>query len=453
MRSQKQARLIVGVVALSVIVAINSYGQEKSTEKKLQLVKNAGFMQNKKHVKVLHTSALGWTAGQNVTEQFADLLSGGTIKAGDELALDHKYKIGGTQKLPDDFTLSAVKGGGFDVIDFKSKKDRKKGKQNRFLFLGNRNTLRNLTITYIGTPEPSRGAVCPKRGEAFYSGAGITAIGKRDILIENCKLYGSIGHHIKLADCSSPKILGCHIIGGYWTIIVSGHVTDMFVKNCLIEKCQGDAIKTGRGSGGGTVRPVIEDCVFQDCGRDGIDTTGGWKDSIVRNCIFRRLFSGMDIKSFFEKPSHLDNPGSNSNMLVENCKFTDIKSCMTFSTLDRGSWKHKGYFLNPENAKKYAPHDLYVNNCIIERTSSFPRGGIRAFLLKGGHSIHYKNLKFLGEKIRVVDYTNVHDTFGPKTLSKEVSDVLNYGVTGTLAPKGEAEKGGDTSVPFKYGPR
>ena len=39
------------------------------------------------HATVRHSSDLGWTAGQDVSTQFAALLSGGTIKAGDELKL------------------------------------------------------------------------------------------------------------------------------------------------------------------------------------------------------------------------------------------------------------------------------------------------------------------------------------------------------------------------------
>ena len=148
---------------------------------------------------------------------------------------------------------------------------------------------------------------------------------------------GSISHHIKLSECARPKVIGCHIVGGYWTVYLTGGVTDASFRHCVIEKCQGDAIKTGRGSGSsGVKRALVEDCVFQDCGRDGIDTTGGWEDSIVRNTTFRRLFSGLDIKSYFEKPEHLTMDCMNSGILIENCKFTDIANCVTFSTLDRG---------------------------------------------------------------------------------------------------------------------
>ena len=73
-------------------------------------------------------------------------------------------------------------------------------------------------------------------------------------------------------------------------------------------------------------------------------------------------------------------------------------------------------------------------------------------LLKGGHSIRYKNAQFRGDNVQVVGYTNVFDTFGAKSLSKEVSEALNYGVSGSLGPAGPAAAPGDRSVDFTYGP-
>ena len=159
------------------------------------------------HATVSHSSDQGWTEGQDISRQFAKLLISGIIKAGDELKLDHIYRISGTHQLPDDFTLSAVKGGGFDVIDAVSDKNR------AFLVLGNRTTLRNLTITYLNTPPPGPDAgTNPTRGKHFYPMIGITAKGKSDIRIEYCRLEGSINHQNKFSDCVRPKLIGCHII-------------------------------------------------------------------------------------------------------------------------------------------------------------------------------------------------------------------------------------------------
>ena len=38
---------------------------------------------------VLRSADLGWSAGQDISKQFVELLNNGTIKAGDELRLEH----------------------------------------------------------------------------------------------------------------------------------------------------------------------------------------------------------------------------------------------------------------------------------------------------------------------------------------------------------------------------
>jgi hypothetical protein len=175
--------------------------------------------ENSTPVRVRHSSDFGWTANRDISGQLAKLLDGGKLKADQELVLDHKYRISGSYELPDNFVLSAVKGGGFDVTDAV------KPENNRpLLELGNNNTLRNLTITYLNTPKP--GPTGEKRGINFTSRLGIQARGKHDLLIENCRLVGSIGHHLKLTDCRETKVIGCHIAGGHWSTYLVGNVTD-----------------------------------------------------------------------------------------------------------------------------------------------------------------------------------------------------------------------------------
>jgi hypothetical protein len=164
----------------------------------------------------------------------------------------------------------------------------------------------------------------------------------------------------------------------------------------------------------------------------------------------RRLFSGMDIKSYFEKPEHLSPDCSNTGILVERCTFTDMANCITFSTLDRGLVRQGSYFLDAASAQKYAPHDVDINDCVFERTGS---SGVRMLLLKGGHSIRYRNAQFWGDGIDTVKYSNVYETFGPNSLSKEVSEALNHSVSGTLGATAPPRPPGDTSVSFKCGPQ
>ncbi len=391
-----------------------------------------------------HSSDFGWNAQQDVTRPFAVLFSEGKVKAGDEVVLDHTYQISGTHELPDGFTLSAVKGGGFDVTDAT------KTNQKTFLVLGNKNTLRNLTITYLHTPPlGSAAGAGAKKGVDYSPKTGIAASGKSDVRIENCRLVGSVSSHVRLADCRRPHITGCHIMGGYWTVYLLGNVTDALFRNTVFEKCQGDGIKTVRG-GSGTQRALVEHCVFQDNGRDGIDTTGGFKDSVVRHCIFRRLFSGMDLKNSIDEPADLTSGVCNSGINVEDCRFTDMANAITFSTNDRGFVKHGKHVLNATNAPEHAPHDVDINDCIFERTGEAP---VRMLLLKGGHTIRYRNARFFGGGIDAVKHVNVYETFGANFISQEVAAALNYGVTGSLGASGHAAAPGDISVPFTCGPR
>jgi len=264
-----------------------------------------------KPLSVIRSTELGWEAGQDVTHEFATLLAKGELGAGHELVLDHTYRISGSHAVPDGATTSAVKDAGFDVtdaVDFKGSRP--------LLDLGNGTTLRNLTIRYLNTPP--LGPTGEERGVTFTGRVGIQASGKRDIRIEKCRLTGSIGHHLKLSDCVGPEVIGCHIAGGHWSVYLCGVSNGVF-RRCVIEKCQGDGIKTGGGISGIIDDMLVEECVFQDNLRDGIDTTGGFNNSVVRNCIFRRLgTSGMDIKAHYEtKTGRIEDlPPENVGILI-----------------------------------------------------------------------------------------------------------------------------------------
>lgn len=393
---------------------------------------------------VHHSSDLGWTDGQDVTDSFEDFLNN-TFQPGDELRLDHTYQIHGTHELPDNFTLSAVVGAGFEVTDADSDQGR------QFLHLGNGNTLSNLTLTYLNTPAPGPRGTNPVSGQDYYPMTGITVSDKSDIRIEYCKMHGSIGHHLKVAGGSEIEVVGSHMLGGFWTTYLAGNVSNVTFQHTVVEQFQGDAIKTGRGGAFGVKSVLVDSCVFQDGGRDGIDTTGGFLDSTVRNTIMRRLFSGLDIKSYFESEEHLSMDCLNQNISIENSTFVDMANAVVLSTIDRGLEYNDGvHFLTPDSAQVFAPHDVDIQDCIFERTGE---SDVRMLLMKGGHSVAYDNAQFCGEGIGEVKYTNVFDTFGPDTLSEEVSDALNHSVSGTLGAACLASAPGDTSVPFAYGPQ
>ena len=413
---------------------------------------------------VHHSSDLGWTADQDVTEEFASLLKSGKLKAGEKLVLDHTYRISGSHQLPDSFTLCAAEGAGLDVTDATERRDNRP-----LLELGESNTLRNLTIRYLNTPP--LGPTGEKHEKNFARRLGVYASGKSHLRIENCRLTGSIDHHLKLVDCSKPKVIGCHIAGGHWSVLLVGNVTAPVFRRCLIEKCQGDAIKTGLGGSKGVRVARVENCVFQDNLRDGIDTTGGWKDSVVRNCIFRRMGrTGMDIKAFYERKEHVSPDVGCNNILIENCRFYDMPNGIVVCTLDAGGRKgEEHHLLKAANIEAYATHDVDINDCVFGHAEkplrSAREGGygvnyptaagehMRMIHMKGAHSIRYRNARSFGERIQVVAIQNVFEVYGAAALSKEASDKLHQSVWGTVGGAATPSRPGATATPFACGPR
>jgi hypothetical protein len=415
------------------------------------------------HAAVHHSGELGWTEGQDITDTFATLRKDRTLKPGDELVLDHTYRISGSHAVPGGITISAVKGAGFDVTDAVNFKGSRP-----LLDLGNGTTLRNLTITYLNTPP--LGPTGEERGVTFTGRVGIQASEKRDIRIEDCRLTGSIGHHLKLSDCIGTKVIGCHIAGGHWSVFLCGVSNGVF-RRCVIEKCQGDAIKTGGGRSGAVSGMLIEECVFQDNLRDGIDTTGGFNDSVVRNCIFRRLgTSGMDIKAHYEtKTGRIEDlPPENVGILVEKCLFHDMPNAFVFTTLDCGRREGPGKeLLNAANMAKYAPHDIDINDCIFGHAEkplrSKQAGGYgvnypttrcehtRFIHLKDAYDIRYRNIRFFGERIMPVYIDSIG---GSRHLSKEAAEAIEPTVTGNVLNEPAPQvKSGITAVPFNCGPQ
>lgn len=415
-----------------------------------------------RQIRVRHSSDFGWTADQDVTEQFAVLLESGKLKPNEELVLDHKYRISGSHTLPDAFTLSAVKGAGFDVTDTKVLKGNRP-----LLELGDGNTLRNLTITYLDTPK--LGPTGEEPGVTFTKRLGIQANGKHNLLIENCRLVGSIGHHLKLVDCRKPKVIGCHIAGGHWSVYIIG-ISDAVFRRCLIEQCQGDAIKTGDGSRGVVQRALVEECVFQDNLRDGIDTTGGFNHSIVRNCIFRRMgVSGMDIKaSYHLKTGRFEgHPPENVGILIEKCLFHDMPNAIVLTTNDGRRQDGGPDLLTADNIKKYAVHDIQVNDCIIghvEKPLRSKRDGgygvnypsderehMRMIHLKDAYAIRYRNAQFFGERVMPV---YINSSGGTRFISKEAAEAIEPTISGNVLdePAPPVEPGVE-EIPFECGPR
>ncbi len=412
--------------------------------------------------KLHRSSDLGWKAGQDVTEAFQQLLESGKLNPGEELRLEHTFRISGSHRLPDDFTISAAEDAGFDVTDAADPNDNRP-----LLELGNGAIVRNLTITYLNTPP--LGPTGEKHDVNFTRRLGIQAREKNGIRIENCRLKGSIGHHLKFTDCSDIEVIATHVAGGHWSVLLTG-CDKLVFRRCVIEQCQGDGIKTGGGASGAVRRVLVEDCVFQDNLRDGIDTTGGFNDSVIRNCVFRRLgTSGLDLKSHYE--SRTGKIGGlapeNIGILVERCLFHDMPNALVITTLDCGRRSGPGNeLLNATNMKDYAPHDIEVNDCVFGHAEkplrSSREGGfgvnypsdqnehMRMILLKDAYDVRYRNARFFGERILPVHVSSIG---GSNHLSEEAARAIEPTISGTIGKPASPIQPGQTEIPFECGPK
>lgn len=382
------------------------------------------------------SGALGWKAGQDVTREFGALVK--NLESGDKLVLDARYDLaGGSHQFPDDFTLEAVKDGGFNITDTSNVSTFR---------LGHRNVLRNLTLSNPNAPRGTKKTTNPKRDVDYVGKKVISVSGKDDCVFEYCKFEGNIGTHIAIGGGNRHVIRHCHVVGGYWAVTFGGACLDWKVQQTYFENVVGECIKTLRGHKVGTQRALIEHCVFQGAWRDGIDTTGGFKDSIIRDCIFRRndvggVGGGIDLKKLVETATvegDLDENVMNKNVRIERCQFIDLPNAVVVSLIDRAG------ALTAVTAPMWAPHEIQINDCVVEKTEGW-QGPVRFLLVKGGHTIRWTDLQRRGDVVLVRK-----STF--KVGGDEVVGALYTDIGGkecaSAAPRSYS---GD--VPFDHGPR
>jgi hypothetical protein len=390
---------------------------------------------------IIRSASLGWAAGQNVTTQVAALVP--RLAPFDELVLDHKYELtGGPYQLPDDFTLSAVQGGGFDVTDTATAGDIS------VLKLGHRNTLRNVTISSPNAPTRLPDSLEAVKGTDFHGRRIIQSDEKDDCVIEFCRFENNIAHHLLFNGGNRCVVRHNHIAGGFWQVIMYGACLDFHFSYNLVERSVGEAIKTSVSSAArseGTQRTLVEHCIFQGARRDGIDTTGGFKDGIIRDCIFRRndpggVGGGVDIKTYYDPPMVPEPNIVNTGIRIERCRFIDVRNAVVLALVDRVP-----VLTTQELCREYAPHDLQVVDCEFERTIEWPYE-VRAFLFKGAHTVEWVNLRRIG----TVTLQGTGIIVGSEVAKQP--GVLNFGYSGTELPNG-APRGFDDSVYFVYGPQ
>jgi hypothetical protein len=385
---------------------------------------------------VWHSSQFGWKAGQDISQQFASLAKG-TFKQGDTVILDHMYKIGGSGiQLPDNFTLAAVKGGGFDVQDTTH--------GSPLISLGNGNKLDNLTVTHSKAPNTGYDGNNPAAGVDYHYGATFEIRGKNNVTVETSKFKGNVAMFFDVVNSDNLTVRNSHFDGAAYQMYWAGLNTDFRVENSLFQNALIDGIKTVAGGGMGMQRATIVNSVFEN-GRDGIDMAGGFKDSVISKSIFRNnSVTGLDIKKGIDSAADLNTNYAVSNIKISDSQFIDNQNGIVVTMLDKAG------LLTAGNANTQMPHDIQVSNSIFEKTA----GGIGkgAFLIKDGHSITWSNIKILGDldEVRIMNAEapsgwSAHDIGGTSTTG--APRPASNGYPFVAGPVSGGEGGGGSPTP------
>ena len=328
-----------------------------------------------------YSSDLGWSAGQDISSAFADLLSNGTFKAGGTLVLEDTYRISGSNlRLPENFTLTATQGAGLNVRTASATDT------SALFILSSGVTVDNVTFDVVNAPQTGYRGANPVSGTDYHTKRVLVVDGD-GVSVENSAFSGNVSMHIDVQNGDRFTLDGTAFEGGFYQVrIVGGDdatVTGSHFKNSL-----GDGIKTtATPTGDGPERMTVSGSFFEGNHRDGIDSAGGFKDGKVLNTVFYdNGVSGIDIKSLYYISSDFDPSKQNSNIRIAGSEFIDSPNGVVVTVLNRNG-------LLTESNGQMMPHDIHVSDTIFENNASTYTG---AFLIKDGYDITWEGVSLLG---------------------------------------------------------
>jgi hypothetical protein len=392
---------------------------------------------------------LGWTAGQDVTSVIAEALA--AISPGDRFVLSHPHELtGGPYTLPGGVTYDAVVGAGFDVMD----PDRTASAGDVFRLGGDDITIRNWTGRMSTAIDWSVLAPTTNPGLNTYFNARrfIVGSGRNGLTIENCDFDFNGKAIVVLDDCDGLRVRHTRFRGAQWTFTLY-QCHDAEWEYCLWDGGPSEGIKTvpaGFTPTKGCKNLRVRHCLFRGLMRDGVDTTGGFWDSVIEDCIFYRnayggVGGGVDIKAAHEN-NQIPHPNVvNENIRIERCRFIDTRHAVVVSITDPPP-----YEVTLENESFAIPNNIRVDECSFERTPSGAYEVSRA-LTKGGRDIQFTNSTIKGT---VTAPTNLSpSTAGaPGTFWDAGLTLPNTDLSGDTPTSLAAEEYEDV-VPFAYGPQ
>ena len=381
-------------------------------------------------------SDLGWRAGEDVSNKLRDFIEN-VASPGDALVLEHMYDIkarAGTIAFPDDFMLAAVKGAGFNVRDTQSSP----GDNIPYLFdLGNRNIINNVLVYMPDAPNTGTDSTLAYVHVDFHSFRLFGVRDNVDVTFYQTEIHGYINNHI-VSWGERLTIQNSLFDGSAYALFMNNSNIDTRIHQSVFQNALYDGIKT-LGSHSGTYRPVVTQSIFENMNRDGIDTTNGWAEGVIRDSIFRNNgHTAIDLKNHFKTEDHFDPDAINRlnrDILIEDNYFMNTGKAgnMVFTTNDRTSPKH----INESNADMWLVKDVTIRNSTVLNPSDVQQSFL---LIKDAHDITWENNKLYGplEETKLRSTTKLTNT--------------NYNLNGsntTFEPARTFPQ--QTSYPFPFG--
>ena len=347
---------------------------------------------------VWYSSDLGWLPGSDVSSEFSLFLSD-RFSSGDTLVLEDTYRLSGSNlRVPEGVTLTAVKGGGFDVVT--SGRD-----SSPLLVLSDDVTVDNITFTAVAAPNTGYSGANPQVGTDYHAKRVLRVDGDR-VTVENSAFAGNVAMHMDVEGGNDLTIRDSLFEGGFYQVRLNGSTDDARILGSHFRKALGDGIKTESIDGQGPQRTLVRDSLFDDNARDGIDVAGGFRDGRVENVVFHdNGVSGIDIKSGYDDLSDLDPRKANTGIRVTDSQFIDSPNGVVVTVINRQG-------VLTEQNQQNMPHDIRVTDSVFENTKT-GSGDIRAFLIKDGYDITWDGLILRGNVVEM----RFLDAETPGTLS------------------------------------
>ncbi|MEL6828600.1 MAG: right-handed parallel beta-helix repeat-containing protein [Pseudomonadota bacterium] len=338
----------------------------------------------KKSGAVYYSRAIGWSDGENVTSELKAFLSLKT-KSGDVLILEDTVEIdaGARITLPAGVTLTANHGAGIDIVDTA-------GVNTPALLLSDHSALRDLLITASDAPDTGFEGQKPSVEIDYHQARAVGIFEADQVEVTRVSFSGNLAMFIDVRSSSNLVVDESHFLGGFYQVRLLGQTKNVQIKRSHFKDALGDGIKTERSDTFGPQRVLIAENLFEENNRDGIDTAGGLKDSVIRNNVFFANSQALDIKVVLERETDMSAEIRNSGILIEGGHIIDSRNSIVITYLDRLGVS------TVENAVSLMPHDISVRGVTFENSSRFD-GRMRAFLIKDGHSIRWQGLTFLGD--------------------------------------------------------